>query len=231
MQVIEDIQDRGGCSYGKIILQCLLKWMQPKVVVEIGVQFGDTTAHLCEGAKNSGIVYGFDVWDTHGLWNQFQQAGSLEEVSQTLKELGYTNFELFKVNTTTQEFKDILATKCHQIDFAFIDGCHSYTGLHSDFDNIYPKLSPTGIIAFHDTKAIDGCREFILDLRTKYWDGSFDIIELPYGTAQRRVGWAYLVKRQHNLGHTLDEICGSVSSPEELYTRERNWLQGELNKC
>lgn len=45
---------------------------QSKTIVEFGVARGDTTLSLCEAAKNTnGHVYGFDIWDTHGLLNQF----------------------------------------------------------------------------------------------------------------------------------------------------------------
>lgn len=35
-------------------------------------------------------------------------------------------------------------------DLAFIDGDHSYEGVHADFDNYAPMVRPGGIIAFHD---------------------------------------------------------------------------------
>lgn len=228
IQQIQEVQDGGGCSFGKIILQCILKWMKPSTVVEVGVQYGDTTEHLCAGARPSGRVYGFDLWGQHGLWGQFKQAGSKEEVEARLRESGFDNFELHRVDTRSQEFKDLILNLCPSIDFAFIDGCHSYDGVKNDFEIIYPRLTPLGIIAFHDTRVIDGCREFILDLRTKYFDGTYDIIELPYGTAQRRVGWAFLVKRPQAVHQDIDEICGSPHTKDVIYQLEQQWLSSEL---
>lgn len=38
----------------------------------------------------------------------------------------------------------------HPIDFAFIDGDHTYEGVKADFRNYGPLVRPGGIIAFHD---------------------------------------------------------------------------------
>ena len=122
--------------------------------------------------------------------------------------------------------KDIL---CSAIDFAFIDGDHSYNGIKNDFFIVYPLLSKTGIVAFHDTQRIDGCREFILDLRTKYNDGSFDIVDFPFGNKHRRVGISVLVKRTFPvLNIPIDEICGSPSYPGDILKREKEWYKDQV---
>jgi predicted O-methyltransferase YrrM len=38
----------------------------------------------------------------------------------------------------------------HPVDFAFIDGDHTYEGVKADFQNYGPLVRPGGIIAFHD---------------------------------------------------------------------------------
>lgn len=71
---------------------------------------------------------------------------------------------------------------------------------------------------------INGCREFMLDLRTKFNDGSFDIFEIPYGNGKRRVGISCLVKRTFPfVGISIDEVCGSPSNPQEIIQKEREW--------
>jgi predicted O-methyltransferase YrrM len=228
MQRVADEQDRSGCAYSKVILQCMLKLCRPKTVVEIGVQFGETTRHLCEGAKGTGMVYGFDLWDKHGLWGQFDRCGSKEEAEARIRSEGYTNFELTQINSRTPEFHELLAQKCPSIDFAFIDGCHSYDGVKNDFEAVYPKLTPLGIIAFNDTRVIDGAREFTHDLRTKFFDGTFDIMELPYGSANRMVGWTYLIKRPESVFQPMDEVCGAPHNFNEIYAIEQAWLNTEI---
>jgi len=215
-----------------VFIKQLIIFNRYKVCVEIGVFRGGTTKYLCEAAKEtSGHVYGFDLWGTHGLNKQFQMQYSQQSVEKILVEEGHNNFTLHKVDTTTQKFKEILLSECPVIDFAFIDGCHSYPGLKNDFDTIYPLLSPTGMIAFHDTLRIDGCREFVLDLRTKYYDGSYDIIDFPWGMGNRRAGLTILSKRQFiAINLPLDERCGSPSTPADIIKREKEWMRLEIQK-
>lgn len=210
----------------------LIVFNRYKVCVEIGVYGGDTTQFLCSAAKQTGgHVYGFDLWGTHGLNNQFTMHHSQTSVADNLNREGHTNFTLNTVDTTKDKFKELLASQCPKIDFAFIDGCHSYPGLKNDFDIVYPLLANTGMIAFHDTLRIDGCREFVLDLRTKYYDGTYDIIDFPWGLGDRRAGLTILAKRQYPiLNLLLDERCGSISSPEEIIEKEKAWFEDEQNK-
>lgn len=209
-------------------LENLVKFVDAKVVLEIGVQFGNMALHLCRAAEsNNGTYHGFDLWDNHGLVGQFNNfTGSIETVKQKLTNHGLSKFTLTKVNTFDREaFNQILDNLgILSIDFALIDACHSYFGVANDFSLIYPRLSPKGIIAFHDTAKIDGCREFNLDLRTKYNDGTFDIVDFPFGEGSRFCGVSLLVKRSYSTENiAIDEVCGSLSEPDVIEQKELIW--------
>lgn len=222
------IWEECSMEHGKVIEQ-LISFNKFKTCVEVGVAYGTTTAYICAGAaNNNGKVYGFDLWEQHGLRSQFPQISDKDDVDKYLKSKGFNNFELTKINSKTQEFKDIIS-KLAPIDFAFIDGCHSYEGISNDFWCIYPNLSKYSMVVFHDTFRIDGCREFVIDLRTKYNDGTFDIIDMPFGL-DRRDGVSVVVKRSYPLTDGIREICGSVSEPDTIYEKERAWYTGELNR-
>lgn len=204
---------------------------QAKSFVEIGVNKGETTVSLCEAAKNTGgHVYGFDLWDRHGLLNQFASRGSEEIVDELLKNAGFDNYTLTKINTFSKEFKDVVKeTTGGTVDIAFIDGCHSYRGCLNDLQAVYPLLTESGIVVFHDTQRIDGCREFIYDLRTKYYDGTYDIFDLPGGYKNRMMGISFLVKRSlPTLQIPIDQICGSLSSPGVIEQNELDWYNNEI---
>lgn len=215
------------------IFDGLISFNKYKVIVEIGVAGAHTTRYLCEFAeKNDGFVYGFDIWERHGLKKQFKSSRfKLEKADELLKSYNLSNYELIKVDTTTKEFEDILKEKCPVIDLAFIDGCHSYQGVKNDFDIVYPLLDSLGTIVFHDTLRIDGAREFMIDLRTIYFDGTFDIIDMPWGNLKRRVGISILKKRMYPTIKNLkiDEICGSPSKPKAIYEKERKWYERDLH--
>ena len=121
----------------------LIRLQRPKTVVEIGVA-GGHMAHSIYTAMNdnyndTGIeswYTGFDLWDTHGIHGQFAQSGSLEIVEDRLKRIGH-RYRLVKIDTQKDQklFQEELASRFTDgIDFAFIDGCHSYQGIKNDFD-------------------------------------------------------------------------------------------------
>ena len=223
------------------LLESLVYLNQAQVIVEVGVAEAKSTDWLCRGAKlRGGKVYGYDLWDTHGLNNQFKHWSSKEKCEAYLTSKGHTNFELTKINSRTPEFAELIKTKHPVIDLAFIDGCHSYDGIKNDFDAIYPQLSATGVIVFHDTMSIDGCREFMIDLRTKYNDGTFDLVTFPYGSmfysdgnvVDRRTGVSVLVKRGFAvIPQAIDEQCNLDEHFNDIYVKEEEWYDAELKRA
>ena len=223
------------------LLESLVYLNQAHVIVEVGVAEAKTTAWLCRGAKVwGGNVYGYDLWDTHGLNNQFEHWSSKEKCEEYLTSKGHTNFELTKINSRTPEFAELIKSKHPSIDLAYIDGCHSYDGIKNDFDVIYPLLSECGVIVFHDTLKIDGCREFMIDLRTKFFDGTYDLITFPWGSmfysdgnvVNRRTGISVLAKRSFaTLDLPIDEQCNLDEHFQEIYIKEEEWYEKELKKA
>ena len=223
------------------LLESLVYLNQAQVIVEVGVAEAKSTDWLCRGAKlRGGKVYGYDLWETHGLNNQFEHWSSKEKCETYLQSKGNTNFELTKINSRTPEFAELIKTKHPIIDLAFIDGCHSYDGIKNDFDAIYPQLSETGVIVFHDTMSIDGCREFMIDLRTKYNDGTFDLVTFPYGSMAYsdgsvydiRTGISVLVKRSFaTLVHPISEQCNLDEHFNDIYVKEEEWYEAELKRA
>ena len=223
------------------LLESLVYLNQAQVIVEVGVAEAKSTDWLCRGAKlRGGKVYGYDLWDTHGLNNQFEHWSSKEKCETYLQSKGHTNFELTKINSRTPEFAELIKTKHPSIDLAYIDGCHSYDGIKNDFDIIYPLLSECGVIVFHDTLKIDGCREFMIDLRTKFWDGTYDLITFPWGSmfysdgnvVNRRTGISILTKRSFaTLDLPIDEQCNLDEHFNDIYVKEEEWYDAELKRA
>jgi len=206
----------------------LMKLQRPRIAVEIGVAKGGMAeaiySALDQNYKDTGIeswYTGFDLWDTHGVHNQFEQMGSIDEVNTKLKSIG-SRHALVKINTQVNQdqFRQELKSRFTLgIDFAFIDGCHSYAGIKNDFFNIWSHMNPNGIVAFHDTAVIDGCREFVADLRINN-NGSYDLSDYPYGTENRNCGIT-LLTRPGFADVKIDEICDSPHVPEDIYAKEQ----------
>lgn len=216
----------------------IIKFTQSKTIVEVGVHKAESTVALVEAAEaTGGHVYGFDLWDRHGLQNQFAACSSAtkEIAEQRLKDANLSAFTLIKIDTRQNryEFEHMLDKLCpNGIDFAFIDGCHSYLGVRNDFAAVYPRIKSTGIIAFHDTLRIDGCREFMLDLRTKYFDGTYDIIDFPQGWRNWNCGITLLIKRSYATSQlAIEEVCGSIHTEKEIEQKELKWYEDEIQKA
>jgi hypothetical protein len=223
------------------LLESLVYLNQAQVIVEVGVAEAKSTDWLCRGAKlRGGKVYGYDLWDTHGLKNQFEHWSSKAKCEEYLYAKGHNNFELTQINSRTPEFAELIKTKHPSIDLAYIDGCHSYDGIKNDFDIIYPLLSECGVIVFHDTLKIDGCREFMIDLRTKFFDGTYDLITFPWGSmfygdgnvVNRRTGISVLTKRSFaTLDLPIDEQCNLDEHFNDIYVKEEEWYEAELKRA
>ena len=207
----------------------LVRLQRPRIAIEVGVAQGKMAraiySALDQNTNDTGIeswYTGFDLWERHGVWGQFTQMGSFDMVNHELKQIG-NRYALVKINTQTQTelFQQELAHRfTNGIDFAFIDGCHSYDGIKNDFYNVLPFMNPNGIIAFHDTAVIDGCREFIIDLRLE--NKGYDISDFPYGSHERNCGIT-LVTTPGFADVKIVEICGSPSVPEDIYEKENNY--------
>ena len=221
-----------GAEQGPL-LQSLIELNQCQNIVEVGVSSATTTNFLCQGAKKTGgFVWGYDIWDVHGLQKQYANGWTKEGCADFLASQGHNNFELTKIDSATDEWHELMPKKHPSIDLAFIDGCHSYQGVKNDFDVIYPLLNQGGIVAFHDTLRIDGCRKFVIDLRTKFNDGTFDIVDFPWGNGERRVGITLLVKRTYAvLDLPMDESTEIEQDWQGIYDQEEEWYEAELKRA
>ena len=72
----------------------------------------------------------------------------------------------------------------------------------------------------------------MIDLRTTLYDGTYDIIDFPWGNADRRVGVSILVKRSYPLINLLiDEQCDLTERFEDIYNKEKAWYNSEVERA
>jgi hypothetical protein len=101
------------------------------------------------------------------------------------------------------EVRQRLAKYENSLDFAFVDGDHSYRGLRQDIFLVTPLLKDYAVMALHDTAAVADCKRVYEDLlssrnftRLRAFDNRFGIslwMRLPKRRPQRwynhRYGW------------------------------------------
>jgi hypothetical protein len=128
----------------------VIKALQPKIFVELGVHTGNSFNAFCQVIQQEGLsckCYGVD------LWRGDEHAGFYEnEIYNVLASQVKDNYEKFAelirkdFNQAVNDFAD------KSIDLLHIDGLHSYEAVLNDFNVWLPKMSENGVILFHDTQ-------------------------------------------------------------------------------
>ncbi|HEY6073098.1 MAG TPA: class I SAM-dependent methyltransferase [Anaerolineales bacterium] len=133
------------------LLGALVRAIQPKIVVEVGVMYGQTTVYLAQFLPPDGVIYGLDLrpeWSSPLLaaWGHIESAKRITIIG------GDSN--------------DTIRTLPDGIEFAFVDGDHSYDSVRNDVDLLWPKMVGGAVMAIHDCAArlewTDVCR-FVTD--------------------------------------------------------------------
>lgn len=131
----------------------LMRELRPSVFVELGVKQGESYFAFCQSAVDHKInvrCYGVDSWRGD------VQTGNLDpEIEHEVARYNwrYSSFSELKVMLFAEavaQFAD------ESIDLLHIDGTHTYADVKADFESWLPKLSPNGVILFHDVVVRDG---------------------------------------------------------------------------
>src|ERR1700674_4171478 len=130
----------------------LMRELNPKVFVELGVYKGESYFAFCQSVHENNLVtecYGVDTWqgDMHsGLYT----AEIGEEVA--IYNSRYWRFS----HLLTMTFKEALKEfQDGSIGLLHIDGAHRYEDVRADFEMWLPKLSKDGVVLFHDVMERD----------------------------------------------------------------------------
>jgi len=126
----------------------LVELQQPRVVVELGTQFGVSYCAFCQAVTETGFrasCYAVDTWtgDGHaGLYGH--------HVYEDLK-AHHKQYESFSqlLRMTFDGALQLVPDK--SVDLLHIDGLHTYEAVKRDYNNWLSKMSDRGIILFHDT--------------------------------------------------------------------------------
>ena len=130
----------------------LMRELAPSVFVELGVKQGESYFTFCQSAVENKIdvkCYGVDSWRGD------IQTGPLDpKIQEEVMDYNwrYSSFSELK-RLFFSEALDHFADGC--IDLLHIDGTHIYADVKTDFESWLPKLSPNGIILFHDVVVRD----------------------------------------------------------------------------
>lgn len=121
----------------------LVKEINPKCIVELGVDYGYSTFVFANALKGTnGIMNGID-------WFKGDSHASSRDTYKSIKE-NITKHNVKNINIIKGDFFEISKKWDKNIDVLHIDGYHTYDAVKSDYDN-WNKYVKNGIILFHDT--------------------------------------------------------------------------------
>jgi hypothetical protein len=147
----------------------LIRQQQPRMLVELGVHFGVSYFAFCQAIEKLSLpcrCYAVDTWtgDEHaGLYGP--------EIRLAVKAYNDEFYSAFSclIRSTFDEacahFQD------GSIDLLHIDGLHTHSAVHHDFEAWRPKLSDRAVVLFHDTNVRErdfGVSAFVDTLRNDY---------------------------------------------------------------
>ncbi len=161
------------------LLQRVIRTLRPKVGVEVGLAFGISTLYILEAMQDCGgeKLIGMDPAQHDSHW----RGGGLQNILRS----GYEHLYEFHENTS-QQVLPRLVEKDQRIEFAFIDGWHTFDHTLIDFFYIDQMLESGGVIVFDDVgyPSIRRVCDFIITNRNYE---IFDCVrlQLPNGTRRQ----------------------------------------------
>jgi len=153
----------------------LVRWLHPQVIVEVGAWHGFCTMHLAQALEDNGFGE-IHVIDDYSLGN------AASEIHNNLAKVGLAQrLRLISGKSTEVKWPD-------KVDFAFIDGDHSFEGC--EHDCAAAMVRGAKCICIHDTTGWWGPRDYIESVRTQTGH-NWDLIDQNFDS-----GFAVMVLRE-----------------------------------
>lgn len=152
----------------------IVEAIRPKTLVELGTYSGLSFFTFCQSMMENnidGTAYAIDTWEGEAHTGEYGE-DIYQLVDRHARDLyrGISYLMRMRFNEAAPQFDT------DSIDLLHIDGLHTYDAVKEDFETWYPKVSPGGIILFHDIEARMndfGVRHYWQELQDNYQTFSF----------------------------------------------------------
>lgn len=212
--------------------------LQPCVLVELGTWGGISYCAFCQAVdelKLPTACYAVDTWQGDPHTGPYGEAVfSRLAAYHNARYAGFSNLIRSSFDAALQHFPD------RSVDLLHIDGYHTYEAVKHDFDTWLPKLSPRGVVLFHDTNvryADFGVWRFWSEVTQSY--PGFEFLH-GYGLGVLAVGdempepLRWLVRDRASVPHETAEIreffsrLGQFTSDEAALSIREQGVQRQL---
>jgi predicted O-methyltransferase YrrM len=167
---------------GELALLCsLVRWKNPKTVVEIGTYRGFTTLHLSRNTSEACRIFTADL--PPGMVEQKATQSSdpqlIREAARTKRVFG-DDSKIVQIlqDSATIDWGTIVD---RPIDFALVDGSHLYEHVRKDTEGVLKALAPGGVIVWHDYLRVE-IRRGVGRYLTELHNDGLPIYRLPNTT-------------------------------------------------
>jgi cephalosporin hydroxylase len=148
--------------------------IKPTKFIEIGSLYGWTLQHFIHYAEEGSRALSIDLPVRHFVGPQDRRVEKQEDNYKNVWPLWAKakKCKLHLITNQSQHPKTLDKTKeifnNEKIDFLFIDGDHSYTGVKMDYEMYSPLVRQGGIVAFHDIGQNEegGCNKFWNEIKS-----------------------------------------------------------------
>ncbi|MFB3918533.1 hypothetical protein BU251_03350 [Candidatus Velamenicoccus archaeovorus] len=146
-----------GLNEGRLVYKIARSLKDHAVVVEIGAYKGKSTSFIAEGlnGKNSKI-YSIDTWFNDGGMRQTRADTFPEFLNNTASWRG----KIIPLRGFSSEIRRSWLSE-KKIDFLWIDGDHSYTGIKKDIEDWLPLVKKNCFVCFHDYRDEAGVKKAV----------------------------------------------------------------------